>query len=272
MQPTRVQRTKGVTEARDGQDAGQLLQTQIHRLEEQFSKLREQVRQTQQLASLGTAAAMMAHEYNNVMTPVVGYARYAAESGDMELMKKALHMTLRQASVVSAMSDRILGLAVNEAQSVDPVKLKPVVEEAVASLCREPSKDGITIKIDVPEDLSVLADDKQLRQVFFNLLLNARQAIEHRNGRVIFAASPAADGRAEIRVSDNGCGIKPEHIESIFEAFFTTKGPVDGGPRKGCGLGLALCHDIITEHNGQITVQSEPGAGTTFTITLPAVP
>ena len=224
MQAPRVLRTKGTTAAPDRPEDERLLQVQIRRLEEQFNRLKEQVRQTQQLAALGTAAAMMAHEYNNVMTPVVGYARVAAESNDPELMKKALSMTLRQASVLSAMSDRILGLAVNEAQSFEPVKLKAVVEEAVAAMCRDPANDGIT---------------------------------------------RAGDHGVEIRVAATGCGIKPEHLDSIFEPFFTTRGPTEGGPRKGCGLGLALCHEIVTEHNGQITVQSKWGEGTTFTIKLP---
>jgi signal transduction histidine kinase len=270
MQSTPVRRTKGTTAPRDEQEAGRLLQAQIRRLEEQFSKLKEQVRHTQQLASLGTAAAMMAHEYNNAMTPVVGYARYASESGDPELMKKALAMTLRQASVVSAMSDRILGLAVNEAQSLDPVMLKPLVEDAVASMCRDPAKDGITLQVNIGDDVAVLGDDRQLRQVFFNLLLNARQAINSHHGRITIDAAPASDDSVNIHVTDNGCGIKPEHVGSIFEPFFTTKSASGNTPRKGCGLGLALCHDIITEHNGQITVQSQPGRGTTFTITLPA--
>ena len=270
MQAPRVLRTRGTTAAPDRQEAEHLLQTQIRRLEEQFNRLKEQVRQTQQLAALGTAAAMMAHEYNNVMTPVVGYARVAAESNDPELMKKALSMTLRQASVLSAMSDRILGLAVNEAQSFEPVKLKAVVVEAVASMCRDPAKDGITLSIDIADELTVLADDRQLRQVFFNLLLNARQAMQNHHGRITIDAARAGDDGVETRVADTGCGIKPEHLDSIFEPFFTTRGPTEGGPRKGCGLGLALCHDIVTEHNGQITVQSQWGEGTTFTIALPS--
>ncbi len=270
MQPARVQRIKGSTLGPTQEDASRLLQTQIQRLEEQFSRLRDQVRQTQQLASLGTAAAMMAHEFNNVMTPVVGYARYALDSGEPELMKKALTMTLRQASVVAAMSDRILGLAVNEAQSLEPVRLKTVVEEAVACMCRDPAKDGITLTVSIPDDLTVMGDDRQLRQVFFNLLLNARQAMTNRHGRIGITAARAGDGNVEIHVRDTGCGIQPEHLESIFEPFFTTRSAADGGPRKGCGLGLALCRDVITEHNGQISAESKPGEGTAFTITLPA--
>ena len=255
--------------ASEERDAGQLLQAQIRRLEEQFNRLRDQVRQTQQLASLGTAAAMMAHEFNNVLTPMVGYARFALDSNDPQLMSKALNMALKQASVAAAMSDRILGLAVNESQNFQPVVLKEVIEEAVASMCRDPAKDGITLTIKVPDDLTVLADDKLLRQVFFNLLLNAWQAIEHRNGRITIDAAPSDDEHIEVHVRDNGCGIAPKHIDSIFEAFFTTKGRTEDSPRKGCGLGLALCRDIISEHRGEISVESRVGEGTTFTITLP---
>ena len=238
----------------------QLLEQQIQRLEEQFEKLRDQVRQTQQLATLGTAAAMMAHEYNNLMTPVVSYARYALDSDDPELMRKALTTTLRQGGLVSGMADRILGLAIHEASHLQPHNLKAVVDESIACMCRDPAKDGITLKVAVDENLRVRTDDKQLIQVFFNLLLNARDAVG-RGGRITIEASPNGDDRVEIRVRDNGPGIPVEDQEAIFEPFFTTKGKGPDGQRKGSGLGLAICRDIITEQNGTITVQKRARPG-----------
>ncbi|MFQ5491404.1 MAG: sensor histidine kinase, partial [Phycisphaerae bacterium] len=215
---------------------------------------------------------MMAHEFNNLMTPVVSYARYALDNDDVELMKKALEMTLKQASTVSAMSERILGLAIHEGPRPARVPIAEAIKEAAACLCRDPEKDGVTQRVDIPEDLIVWADERQLRQVFFNLLLNARQAIQHRNGRIIVTAEPADDGRVAINIKDNGCGIDPANLENIFEPFFTTKTGNTNGQKRGTGLGLPLCKDIIEEQRGQISVQSEPGHGTTFTITLPAEP
>ncbi|MCP4247650.1 MAG: hypothetical protein GY778_11425 [bacterium] len=246
------------------------LRTHIARLEEQFDELRRQVRQVQQLASLGTAAAMLAHEYNNLVTPAVGYAQYALDTDEPELMRKALTMTLRQTSIITAMADRILGLAVQEPQSFASVNLRQMVDEAVACMARDPAKDGIVLRVNIDDKLTVRADEKQLLQVFFNLLLNARQALTGHGGRLSVEAVARDDDRVEICLRDNGCGIPADKLDSIFEPFVTTKTGDSAGGAKGAGLGLAICRDIIDEHRGAITVQSQVGDGTTFTITLPA--
>lgn len=220
------------------------------------------------MASLGAAATMLAHEFNNLMTPVVSYARFALNADDRELMVKALEMTLRQTEIVTSMSDRILGLAVNETESYQPVKLVEAVGDAVACLCRDLSKDGISLNVDLDEGLSVLADPKQLQQVLFNLLINARQAITHRNGRIHVTGKRNGDQTVELRVQDNGCGISPENLERIFEQFFSTKTDRPNG--SGVGMGLSLCREIIEEHGGRMSVESTAGEGATFIITLPA--
>ena len=247
------------------------LRAQVERLEERFVALRDQARQAQRLASLGTAAAMLAHEFNNLMTPVVGYAEYALQHDDVEMMKKALRTTLRQTATLTAMADRILGLAIDEAQSFESVSVRPCAEEAVASLCRDLSKDGITLKIDVGDDLKVWADPKQLVQVLFNLLVNARQAIGGHGGRITIGAHQTVDEQTAIEVRDTGCGIPAEQLGAVFEPFFTTKQDLRrDGARCGSGLGLAICKDIIDEHRGRLTVESQVDRGTTFTITLPS--
>ncbi len=249
-------------------DTERRLVAQFEKLEQQFVLLKEQTRQAQTLASLGTAAAMLAHEFNNLMTPVVSYAKYAVDSEDPALMTKALRLTLKQTDIVSAMSDRILGLAVNEAQNIQSVNLRQNVEEAILCLCRDLSKDSIKLINNVEESIHVSADPRQLQQVFFNMLINARQAIDHRNGKIRIEAHKPDDDSVEITITDNGCGIKEEILDSIFDEFFTTKGQQKG--KKGSGLGLALCRDIVTEHRGHIAVASEVGKGTTFTIRLPS--
>ena len=244
------------------------LQAQFEKLEQQFVLLKEQTRQAQKLASLGTAATMLAHEFNNLMTPVVSYARYAVDHGDPELMVKALNMTLKQIAIVSAMSDRILGLAVNEAQTIQRVNLAEAVADAEACLCRDLSKDSITLSADIDRSLHVSADPKQLQQVFFNLLINARQAIKHRNGRIRITADRPDEESIAIHVADNGSGIAPEDLDNIFDEFYSTK--KDRPDKNGIGLGLTLCREIIQEHGGEISVSSAVAKGTTFTITLPA--
>jgi signal transduction histidine kinase len=250
-------------------DTERRLQAQFDKLEAQFRQLKEQTRQAQQLASLGTAAAMLAHEFNNLMTPMVSYATYALDAGDSALMVKALKLAVKQTSIVSAMADRILGLAANEAQAIRRANLAEIVVDAQNCLCRDLAKDGITLTVAVPAELHVLADPRQLTQVFFNLLLNARQAIKHRQGRIKVTAAARDEETVEIQVTDNGCGIPADQQERIFEAFFSTKRD-DRPGKSGSGLGLALCREIVEEHRGTITVASAEGQGATFTITLPA--
>lgn len=250
------------------QDAERRLHAQFEKLEQQFLQLKNQTRQLQRLASLGTAATMLAHEFNNLMTPVVSYAQYAADSGDPELMAKALRMTLKQTGIVTSMSDRILGLATNEARPTRKVAVREMVEDAEACLFRDLSKDGIRLNADVDDSLCVLADPGQMQQVFFNLLINARQAIKHRNGRITISARRDGDEYVAIDVADNGCGIAPDRIDRVFDEFYSTK--EDRPDKSGLGLGLSLCRDIVEEHRGTISVRSEPEKGTTFTIRLPS--
>jgi signal transduction histidine kinase len=246
------------------------LRAQVEQLERRFLALRDQARQAQQLASLGTAAAMLAHEANNLLTPVVGYAQYALDHDDVEMMKKALRMTLRQTTTLTAMADRILGLAVEEARSFQSVSVREWAEEAVACLCRDLSKDGITLEVEIAPHLKVWADPKQLVQVLFNLLLNAREAMDPCGGRITLRACETGDDGVAIQVRDTGCGIPANHLHAVFEPFFTTKKDPRKNGRRGAGLGLAICKDIVEEHRGRIAVESTVGQGTTFTITLPS--
>ena len=253
-------RTPSDTEAR--------LLEQFARLEQQFAQLREQTRVAQQLASLGAAAAMLAHEFNNLVTPVKSLAQHALDTSDQELMVKALKQTVKKIDVMSAMSDRILGLVRNEARSIQRVNVADVVADAQECLIRDLSKDGIRLKVDIDPTLVVLADGRQLLQVFFNLLMNARKAITTRSGKITISAERLDDETIAIHVADTGCGIASEELDSIFDAFHSVG--TDRSGKAGTGLGLALCRDIVEDHRGSITCESEVGAGTKFTVLLPS--
>ena len=144
----------------------------------------------------------------------------------------------------------------------------PVVcDEAVRLLAHEAHEAGVTLVIRVEcETPKVEAVREQLHQVLLNLLLNAIQATAP--GGKVDVRVWGEDGDAPaacIEVRDSGCGIDPAHIEQIFDPFFTTK-----GPDQGTGLGLMICHHIVSDHGGSIEVESEPGAGSTFRVRLPA--
>jgi len=253
------------------QTAGQMVEEQFNRLTEQIDSLRKQLREAQRLAALGTMSAMIAHEFNNLMTPVISYAQYAMEKGDEALMKRAVEKSLQQAKRASQMCDRILGLASQQHLGPGPVEVASLVNETIASLGRDLSKDNIQLRLNVPEDLRVKANGSQLQQVLFNLVLNARQAMLGRPGTLSVSAETVGDDMVSIRVKDTGCGIKPEDMQRIWEPFFTTRRQADRPDQRGIGLGLTICKDIVEELDGTIAVESQPGMGTTFTITLPRI-
>ncbi len=246
------------------------LQVHVDQLERQFLSLREQLRHTQRLASIGTMAAMIAHEFNNLFTPVMAYARQALDTGDVELMKKALDKALTNIQIIRQMSDRIVGLVKNGETGSTPHPLRKLVEDALGCLGRDLIKDNIALNVQIDPQLCVRVNGHQIQQVLLNLILNARQAMLGRRGRLTIDAAPDASGRIAVHVRDTGCGIREEDLPRIFEPFFSTKQYADKPDKRGLGLGLTICKEIVEEHGGELTVESRIGVGTTFTLTLPA--
>jgi signal transduction histidine kinase len=257
------------------------LQAQLDQLTERVDQMKAQLRQAQKLASIGTTAAMIAHEFNNLLTPVLAYAQLAVDSQDVELMKKALVKTLERTGVLRDMADRVIGFAKHPDAVIKAVRVRAVVENAIGCLAREPGKDNIEITLQIDPALAVRANENQLLQVLFNLIINARQAMLGRRGRLTIDAAPGhctdtgetpgprQNGCVRIRLRDTGCGIAPEHLAHIFEPFFTTRQNHERVDRRGLGLGLSISRDILHELDGEIDVESELNVGTTFTLTLP---
>jgi len=231
--------------------------------------MKSQLRQAQKLASIGTTAAMIAHEFNNLLTPVVAYGRQALDTEDPGMMRTALTKTLERTTLLREMADRVVGLARQGDGAIKNVKVQPVVQNAIGCLGRDLARDGIAVNVQIDPELAVRANENQLLQVLFNLVLNARQAMLGRRGRLSVDAAPSRDGVVVINIRDTGCGIAPENLSRIFEPFFSTKQHAEHTEARGLGLGLSICRDIITDLNGRIDVTSTPGAGTTFTLTLP---
>jgi len=252
------------------------------RMQGQLDTLRSQLHESQRLATIGTIAAVIAHEFNNLLTPIVSYSQYALSSAqsaapDMELVRKALGKAFQSSSKAGKICSSMLGLARGES-SYGPVEVRRLVEESVGVLARDPQKDGIALRVHIPPGLTVMGDAVQLEQVLLNLLINARHALLGRGGSITIKATQdqttapdgaSIDGEVRIQVVDTGPGIPEKYVSRIFEPFFTTKGTSPRGEAKGTGLGLAICKEIIEHHGGRIEVQSEVGRGTTFNIHLP---
>jgi len=245
------------------------IENQLDQLERHMASLQQQVQRLQRMASLGTVASTLAHEFNNLLTPILSYSQYALSREDPALLRTAVEKTHKNAERLSTLCGHILGLATDDQMGPTMAEIKPLLLEAVACLGRDLDKDNIALSLDAPDDLVARVRRGSLRQVLFNLVLNARQAMLDRDGKLTLAARATADGRVEITVSDTGSGIRPEHLDRIFEPFFTTKQHEHKPDRGGVGLGLHVCRQLVEEQHGTITVESEPGCGATFTLLFP---
>ena len=249
------------------------LAERLSEMQLQLDSLREQLTESQRLATIGTIAAVIAHEFNNLLTPIVSYSQYALQSAesekpDMDLVRKALGKAFQSSTKAGKICASMLGLASGQSTTGD-VSIQKLVDETLAVLARDPKKDGIALRVQVQPDLFVTADPVQLEQVLLNLLINARQAMLGRGGSITIRAQRADPGEIRVQVVDTGPGIPEKLLPKIFQPFFTTKGTTRRGETKGTGLGLAICKEIVEHHKGRIEVDSVVGAGTTFSIYLP---
>ena len=243
-------------------------------MQQQIDLMRSQLVESQRLATIGTISAVIAHEFNNLLTPIVSYSQYAlgnaqSERPDMELICKALSKSFQGAEKAGKICSSMLGLARGESFFGD-VPVQKLVEDTLLVLARDPKKDNIALRVQVQPGLMVHGDAVQLEQVLLNLLINARHAMLGRGGSLTIKGTAGEAGEVRIQIIDTGPGIPEKVLPRIFEPFFTTKGATRRGEARGTGLGLAICKEIIAHHNGRIEARSEMGKGTTFSISLPS--
>ena len=223
--------------------------------------------QVHRLATLGTLAASIAHEINNILTPVLGYAQLAkSDPSDVDLQAKALDRAIVGVEATSAIVDAILGFARPDKQD-QPARISDVLDAALTCLARKPEKDGVRLHMDVDPSFAVQMRAVSLQQVFINLLLNAFTALSGKRGEVYVSVVEIESRMMQITIADTGPGIPPEIQRTLFEPFVTTN--QSNAPRQGSGLGLAVCKQLIQAAGGTITVQTKLGQGTAFTLRLP---
>ena len=230
-------------------------------------KMEEQMRRQERLASIGSLAAGIAHEIRNPLASLSGSIQMLR--GDLNLSgdnKRLMDIVLREADRLNTIITEFLDYARPRTMQGEAVPLQQVVHETVTLFQNSPdARNGIRLLVNVPGDLSVHGDPQRLRQVLWNLLINASQAIAGDGEIRINASTETLDGERSIivAVSDTGAGIPAPLRDKIFDPFFTTK-------TDGTGLGLAIVYRIIEDHGGTIEVNSREGTGSTFTIRLPA--
>jgi PAS domain S-box-containing protein len=241
--------------------------------------LEAQVLQSQKMESIGQLAGGVAHDFNNILGVITGYAELLERRlPDDPRLKKYVHEIAAATQRATGLTRQLLTFSRKQVQLLQVLDLNQVVS-GVESMLKRLIGEDITLVNRLASDLGmVTADPGQVEQVLMNLVVNARDALPVRNGRVTvetanveldeeYARSRAgvhAGAYVMLAVSDNGTGMAPEVLAHLFEPFFTTK---EAG--RGTGLGLATVHGIVKQSGGHVFVYSEPGRGTTFKIYFP---
>jgi signal transduction histidine kinase len=232
-------------------------------------QLRQQLLQAQRLSSVGALASSVAHEFNNILTTIINYAKIALRTEDNEASRtQALEKILKGSQRAATIINSMLGFARNNSTQRQPTDLIAVVEEVLVLTEKDLSKHRIQLDKKFHGRPQAPVVPGQIEQVLLNLIINARQAMP-RGGRIrIEVRENHRTQMAELSITDTGVGIPPERLRLIFEPFYTTKEPDELG-HGGTGLGLSVCRQIIDQHQGRIRVESLVGKGSTFTIKLP---
>ncbi|MCP4673807.1 MAG: PAS domain-containing protein [Desulfobacula sp.] len=246
---------------KEGNSLGNLL---ILRDKTELRLLKTEMEQNKRLASIGRLAAGVAHEIRNPLSSLKGYATFFKEIFDHDSENFTIADTMTKE--VDRL-DRVVGelgeLAKPIAVSGNLVDIKALVLESLQLIVYEPDAENIDVKTEVESNLpQIHADTDRLKQMLLNLYLNAIQAMENSGELTVKLKKSTSDENIIINISDTGCGIKAEDLSHIFDPYFTTK-------LSGTGLGLSIVHSIINAHKGRVDVESNPGKGSIFTISLP---
>jgi len=239
-----------------------LLSEQVRKTKNELLALEERVKRVEKLAFMGEMAAGMAHEIKNPLASLAGSIQILREDIHYNYEHdKLMQIVLRETDRLSALVNSFLLFAKPPAAKFEKIKLDRALAETVKLFEKDGSCSGrILIVKDFASDIWIEMDPMHLRQVIWNLLLNAAESIDGK-GRIEMNMHPSKHNYAEIRISDNGCGMSRELIKSIFDPFFTTK-------PNGTGLGLSIVHSILESYNTWLEVESNINEGTTITLQL----
>ncbi|MBW1900994.1 MAG: two-component sensor histidine kinase [Deltaproteobacteria bacterium] len=251
----------------------------IKKRDKETDRMNKQLIQTGKMAAIGELSAGVAHEINNPLGIIMTERQILLDkaeqtpnpdAGFKAQLDKSLTQIDTQLKRCKHTTQNLLRFSRRTTSMIEEVDLNAFLKEIIDLMEREAKSSGIKFFADFRKVLPpILSDPSQLQQVFLNLITNAVDSHDGKPYGSIYISTTAEDqGRAvKVTIADKGAGIRPEHLYKIFDPFFTTK-PVG----KGTGLGLSICYSIIKRLGGNITVESEPGAGTAFSVLFPITP
>lgn len=254
--------------------------TDRKRAEEEKRHLESQLHHSQKMEAIGQLAGGVAHEFNNIMTAIIGYGHLLVMKTEEESqLRHFASQILNSAERAAGLTRSLLTFSRKQITNLHHVNVNDTIEK-ISKLLSRLIREDVEFRTELcMEPLNILADDGQIEQVLMNLVTNARDALSHGGGVTISTGTVFLDGDfingfghgtpgsyARISVKDTGVGMDESTVEKIFEPFFTTK-----EPGKGTGLGLAIVYGIIKQLNGYITVKSVPGKGSDFMIYFPLI-
>ena len=234
----------------------------------ELKRTQAQLIHSTKLAAIGELAANIAHEINNPLTSVLGFASYLAEQvAPGQPMREELDLIQEEAGRARDIVRDLLHFSRQREFIPQITDLNTVLEQTLSMVRRQGALDAISLREEYAPGLApVEIDVPRIKQVFLNLINNAVYVMKDRGGSLTIR-SQASGAMVQVEVTDTGTGIAPEHLDRIFEPFFTTKPEVSG-----TGLGLSVSLGIVQSHGGTIEVKSQLGKGSTFTVKLPAKP
>jgi two-component system sensor histidine kinase PilS (NtrC family) len=244
-----------------------LLSEQARRTKQELAVMEAHVKRVEKMAAVGEMAAGLAHEIKNPLASLRGSIQMLKDNMAADPDAKTLMgIILREADRLNSLVGDFLMFARPPAGNRSLMDLGKTLSEIVALFETDCADTGILIETDIADNVQVKMDPSHFRQILWNLLLNATEAIGAAGktpGRIRIAIYSDKSHQAVLRIEDNGCGIAPDLMKTIFDPFVTTK------PR-GTGLGLSIVHRLIESYDCWLDVESEPGCGAVFTIKFSA--
>jgi len=234
-------------------------------MERKLRDIQEQLLQSEKLAAMGKLTSQIAHELNNPLYGIMNTLELLkTEIPPQNKRRKILDMSLSETVRLTELLRKMLSFSKPDEEVKQLVDINTILDEILLLVKKQLQENSIRISTSLSDDLQkIYASKNQLRQVFLNMISNARDAMP--DGGTLTVKTMAKGGQIHTKISDTGIGIPEENIDKIFDAFFTTKDSVID-----VGLGLSVCYGFIKDHGGDVKVKSIVGSGTTFTIILPA--